>query len=188
MMILAVSGSPRKRGNTEKLLEAFLEAIYGSFEVKFYRLEDMELQGCRGCGACYKRGECILEDPLKSLYGEVERAEALILSSPIYFASITSQLKAFIDRGQPFWARKYLLKRESITDVKRGFFITAGGMEGDKYFKNAFLVVKSFFNIIDAQYMGDLFFSKIDAKGDIEKRDGALERAKRAGRDFILGL
>lgn len=187
-MILAVSGSPRKGGNTEQLLEAFLENAQGLFQVKLYRLQDMQLNGCRGCGACYKGGDCIIDDAIRSLYREVEKAEALVVSSPIYFANITSQLKAFIDRAQPFWARKYLLERETLTALKGGFFISAGGMEGDKYFHHASLVVKSFFTILNTRYSGDLFFSSIDEKGDIKKREGALDKAKEAGREFALSL
>lgn len=186
-MIMALLGSPRRKGNTETLLEAFLQGVGSDYEVETYRLEGLELHGCKGCGACYETGECIFDDAIKGLYKHVERAEALVISSPIYFTSVTSQLKVFIDRAQPYWARKYLLERES-SQKKLGFFISVGGMEEDKYFPGTRLVVASFFNMVDAKYHGDLFFSGIDERGDIEAREGALDAAREAGRSFVKGL
>lgn len=183
-MIVAISGSPRQGGNTEILLEAFLGALRDRTLVKVYRLQGMKLQGCKGCGGCYREGRCIFQDEVWSLYEELEGAKALVVSSPIYFTSITGQLKTFVDRAQPFWARKFLLHERRITSLKKGFFICVGGMEGDKYFNHAALVVKSFFNSLGIQHQGDLFYSAIDDKGEIRERSGAIEAAERAGEDF----
>ena len=112
-MIAAVYGSPRKQGNTEMLMDAFLEQIEKSEDVKRFYLRDMVLKPCIECGGCDKTGICVFKDDIGGIYDCIENARALVISSPIFFASVSAQVKAFIDRSQPFWARKYLIGQKS---------------------------------------------------------------------------
>lgn len=107
-----------------------------------------------------------------------------MLSSPIYFASVSAILKIFIDRGQAFWANKYLLNNENLPLTKKGFFISVGGMNTDKYFLNARMVIKSFLITLDINYSGDLFVSGVDERGEIRERDESLEKARLKGKEF----
>jgi len=187
-MIVVVYGSPRKEGNTEILTDSFLRPLYRQDEVKKVYLRDLQLKPCVACGGCDKTGVCVYKDDIWDIYEAIEKAEALVLASPIYFASLTAQTKAFIDRAQPFWVRKYVLGQKNDGYRKKGVFISVGGMDTDKYFLNARLVVKSFMNTLDIKYSGDLFFPAVDKKGEIRERSGALEAAEKTGLEWSLNM
>ena len=127
MKVLAINGSPRKEGNTRIALGIVLEEL----EKEGIKTEIFQLGGnlVRGCTACYKcfeakNGYCATKDDvinecLKKMY----ESEGIIIGSPVYFGSVTTEVKAFIDRGG-LCARagNYLLKRKvgaSVIAVRR---------------------------------------------------------------------
>ncbi len=184
-MIVAIYGSPRKNGNTDILMDNFLQPISeAGEEVCKIKLRELNLKPCIACGGCEKTGVCVFKDDIWDIYTKMKSARAVVLSSPIYFASINAQLKAVIDRSQAFWYNKYLLNNKNLPETEKSFFISVGGIKTDKYFKNAELVVKTYLNILDVTYSGHLFFAGVDGKGDIVKEEGALEKAVSMGREF----
>ncbi|HHV96587.1 MAG TPA: flavodoxin family protein [Clostridiaceae bacterium] len=196
-MVIAIYGSPRKGGNSDILMDAFLSGVKEHENVISYKLRDMTLKPCTGCGFCDDTGVCIYKDDIWKIYEHLYEACGLVLSSPIYFASVTAQLKAFIDRGQAFWVRNNLLKAEKIYPydinqssldtnniIKKGFYISVGAMNTDKYFLNSRLVVRSFFISVGFKPSGELFFPGIDTKGEIKKYPEALDAAYKAGVEF----
>lgn len=103
MRIFSVMGSPNRKGNTATLLQQYLEGIkenHSDIESTNIYLEDMNISGCKGCNACKirKLEGCVIKDDMNELYRKLKNSDALILATPIYFFSMTSQLKAFIDR------------------------------------------------------------------------------------------
>ena len=151
-------------------------------------LRDLKLQPCISCGNCHKKGVCIFQDDMWSIYEDLQKSTALVIASPIYFASITAQLKAFIDRAQPFWARKYLLQEENMPITDQAFFIAAGAIDTDKYFKNAQLVIKTLLMNLDIPYTGDFFLSGVDCKGEVFEKSGVLEKVEEKGSQFIQSM
>jgi len=184
-MYVAVYGSPRKGGNTDILMDEFLKPVRKEHEVKNFYLRDLTLKPCIECGGCDKTGVCVFKDDIWNIYEHVEKAYGLIMSAPIFFASMSAQLKTFIDRAQPFWARKYLLNQKPAVAGQKGFFISVGAIKTDRYFENASLIVKTHMKMLEMEYSGDLFFSGADKKGDINNLSGALEAAAEAGKKFI---
>jgi len=104
MTVLAFNGSPRRNGTTAKLLEKALEgAASKGAETEFVQLNKLTMRGCQGCFSCKKRGgesygRCILDDDMTPYYKKIESADGIFMGSPIYFGSITSELKMLIDR------------------------------------------------------------------------------------------
>ena len=109
MNVIAVNGSPRKRGNTAVLLECALEGAAAaapsgrSAASKLVHLYDLRYSGCRSCFACKRLGgpsygQCAIKDDLASLLEEIAHADALILGSPIYFGDISGQMRCFLER------------------------------------------------------------------------------------------
>jgi len=97
--ILAVSGSPRTKGNTSLLLdEALTYAAEQGIEIEKIDLSDYNYSDCTGCEGCKKTFKCILPDDMQSIYPKILTADALILGSPTYFYNMTAKMKAFIDR------------------------------------------------------------------------------------------
>ena len=100
MKVLAISGSPRKNGNTALLLSKALEgAQEAGAETELFSVAGKDLRGCDGCWACVKTGKCHLKDDLEPLYGLMQEADGIIFGTPIYFWGMTAQMKAIIDRS-----------------------------------------------------------------------------------------
>ena len=99
MKILGLSFSPREKGNTEILMEAVLTAAEGEgAETELYRVSGKDIRPCDACGACFKTGECPIEDDMQALYGKMLSADGILFGTPVYFYSMTGQGKCVIDR------------------------------------------------------------------------------------------
>ena len=97
--VLIISSSPRKNGNSELLCKEFLEgASESGHHVEMVRLSEKKIGYCQGCYVCRKRGKCVQEDDMPELLEKMKQADVLVLASPVYFYSMTAQLKTFIDR------------------------------------------------------------------------------------------
>ena len=190
--VLGIFGSPRKGGNTERLLEETLKgAEQAGATVDRLHLGDLNISPCRECHGCDPTGQCIIQDDMLKVYPKLLEADITILASPIYFYGITAWAKALVDRSQSLWVKKYLLKELSLSKEgrkRKGFFISVGATKGQRLFEGSILTVKYFFDAIHADYAGELLFRGVDAKGDILKQPEALHRAFEAGRRLVTDL
>jgi len=98
--IVILSGSPRKNGNTEKLVTAFREgAESAGKKVRVYEVAGMKISGCVGCRHCFEsKGICVQKDDMVGILEAIREADAFVLASPVYFFGVTAQLKLAIDR------------------------------------------------------------------------------------------
>ena len=98
--IVVILGSPRPQGNSAILAQKFLDAARElGAETKVYQLNQLDFQGCQGCGTCKIDTEnCVLEDDLAPVLEAIKGADLLVLASPVYFGDISGQLKCFFDR------------------------------------------------------------------------------------------
>jgi multimeric flavodoxin WrbA len=192
MKVLGLFGSPRKGGNTDLLLEEALKGAEAEgAETERLRLSDFDITPCRECLACYDQGKCIILDDMQKIYPKLLEADIIILASPVFFYGVTAWAKALIDRCQALWARKYILKDPYLGKEgkrRQGFLISVGGTKGEKVFDGAILTTRYFFDVLNADYVGELVFKQIDAKGDILKHPDALHEAYEAGRRLVRGF
>lgn len=184
--LLGLAGSARKGGNTETLLDWCLEAAQsaGATVVKF-RLCDLDLHGCRACEKCSRDGKCVVMDDMQLLYPYLSSADSIVIAAPTYFQGMPAVPKMVVDRCQPFWALKYVLKRPLAAEVRekrRGAFLSCGGTKSARAFEGSRLIVQTLWHVLDVRSVGELTYSGIDAKGDIEKQPGAREAAEEIGR------
>ena len=102
MNVLALQGSPRKKGNTVTLARALLEGLKagGVKQVSEVFLDELEIHPCNNCDACRgKKGPfCVFDDGMSALYPKFIEADLVVLASPVYWWSINAQLKLFVDR------------------------------------------------------------------------------------------
>lgn len=104
MKVMAVNGSPRKRWNTATLLAKALKgAVSQGAETELVHLYDLKFKGCISCFACKTRGgksygKCAVKDELRPILEKIEAADALILGSPIYFGTVTGEMRSFMER------------------------------------------------------------------------------------------
>ncbi len=103
MRILGIVCSPRKGGNTEILIKEALEsASNAGAETELVLVANKIIAPCDGCGACEEDGICKIKDDMQAIYQQLELADGVILGSPVYFANMSAQAKAVIDRTYAF--------------------------------------------------------------------------------------
>ena len=103
MYALAVNGSPRKGGNTELLLKEVLGELESSgWETELAKVGGTAIRGCLACHKCFenKDNQCsVKKDKFNEIFSKMLRADAIILGSPTYFAAVSADLKALIERA-----------------------------------------------------------------------------------------
>lgn len=196
MYILAIHGSPRKNGNSEILLDAFIKGIsqakgdrnnFSEIKIEKIRLPELNFSPCRECGGCEIKEECVLEDDFKNLLTpKIFLTDLLVVSTPIFFYSHTAYVQAFFERFQAFWARKYVWKLPHPFNKKpKGILFSLGATKGAKLFEGLIRSYKYVLDTIYGNYVGGLFFRSIEKKGEILKFPEYLEKAQNLGREII---
>jgi multimeric flavodoxin WrbA len=103
MKAIAINGSPRPGGNTETMLKKVLEPLEtAGWETEYLRIGGKTVRGCSACMKCIEKQNrrCIIDNDCVNEYLEkMYAADAIILGSPTYFADVSSELKALIDRA-----------------------------------------------------------------------------------------
>lgn len=188
--VLGISGSPRRHGNTETLLDAVLEgAREAGAEVEKIVLRPLDYASCRGCNACHKTGVCIIKDDLTVVFEKIGDADALVLASPIYSMGITAEAKGLIDRAQYLWARKFILKNlyyaPDHARRHKGIFVSTAGLGWENVFDAAFPVVTAFFNTTGFEYWDNVIANDLDRYGGIAGHPTALAEARKKGGDVV---
>lgn len=190
--IIAVYGSPRRRGNTATLLKRAVEgARDGGARVREIVLRDLKLSPCLEIYGCRKDGECAIRDDFQAVRDQILSAAGLMLASPIFFYTVSAHTKIFMDRFQSQWAKKYLIDKSPFgqTDYKRkGLFISVGATGGRKLFDGSLLTVKYFFDTIDMALWRSLLVRGLDAAGDVQQHPEHLDAAYQAGRDLVRAI
>lgn len=99
--ILIFNGSPRKKGNTAVLIEECAKAIKkNDCEVEVFSLQNLSIAPCKFCNWCIKNNalSCIQKDDMIDLYPKLLESDGIILAGPIFWFTISAQMKLFIDR------------------------------------------------------------------------------------------
>ncbi|WP_051259754.1 flavodoxin family protein [Peptoniphilus mikwangii] len=146
MKILAIMGSSRKNSNTDKFLELFVKKFKLQEEdLEKYTLRDLNYDGCISCYGCGRVPKCVVKDDLTEIYSKIEEADLIIVSTPIYFNSVSSLTKQFIDRTQVYWSRKFILKLGPIKEKYGIALINGGAFNQENQFLGSELVFDHFF-------------------------------------------
>lgn len=122
MIVVGICGSPRKAGNSEFLLSEALSVVKErGFETEMHLVSEINVSFCNDCGDCSKGKSCPKEDDMAAILTSLQRADGIIIATPVYFGSITAQLKAIFDRTIPLRRQGLRLKD------KVGCAISVGG-------------------------------------------------------------
>ena len=99
MNVVILSGSPRRGGNTDLLVEAFAKGASQKHAVEVVSVHDHKVAPCMGCNACFQSGGiCVQKDDMAEIYEKMKVADLLVIASPVYFYGLSAQVKALIDR------------------------------------------------------------------------------------------
>ncbi|GAB6064791.1 flavodoxin family protein [Deferrisoma palaeochoriense] len=173
--VLFVHGSPRKGGNTDALVGR-LEALLAGHPLRaeHLRCSEISVRPCTGCGACGRTGECVLKgDDMPRVYEAADRADALVVASPVYFLGPPAPLKAVIDRFQPYWSRIHLLGRSPPRERVAAVLSTAGA-PSHSVFACLHRILDAWFEVLGARAVANLFLEGADEAGSAE-RDPRVE-------------
>jgi multimeric flavodoxin WrbA len=188
MRILAFNGSPRIGGNTDILLGHALKAVdLSCHQVTFFRLNSMNLRPCQNCGGCQETGLCVMADGMESIHRAIREADRIILASPIFFFGLSAQTKIMIDRCQPLWCEKYLMKRPIPEGPhgRKGLLILVGGMTKETGIQCGGATAKAFFRSVSVPFHETAGFLGVDHKGAILEHPTALDDVYRAAQKLL---
>ena len=182
MKLLCMSGSPRRGGNTDRLLnEAIIGAAGKGAQVKHIVLADLEIAPCAHCDGCIQTGgRCVMEDDMQQIHEDIRQYDRFIVASPIYFMGLTAQVKAVIDRCQALWVIKHVLKLPvgmGKDTPRKGAFISTGGSNYGNLFTGSIVTVKSWYKTLDIEYTEDLLMPGIDSYNALAGQPAALAKA-----------
>ncbi len=190
--ILAIYGSPRRKGNTATLLKhAVRGAVDAGVEVNEIILRDLKISPCLEIYACKKEGRCAIKDDFHNVVDQILSAKGLILASPIFFYTVSAHTKILMDRCQSLWVKKYWIDKVPFGQwepKRKGLFISVGATKGKKLFDGTLLTVKYFFDVLDMELFRSLLYRGLDFEDDVLKYPEYLEAAYQAGNALAKAL
>ena len=142
MKIITLQGSPRKKGNTAKVLSWLEEELVAlGHDVESIFLNTKTLKGCLACGKCKEQPDavgCIQKDDIPEILEKMTKAELVIFASPLYFWGVTAQLKTVIDRTYSFYVDYHQPGHASLVEGQRQALLVTGGGPYDNNAEAAF--------------------------------------------------
>jgi multimeric flavodoxin WrbA len=197
--ILAINGSPRKEGNTAKLLKKALEgAETQGAETELIHLYDLNYKGCISCFACKLKngknyGKCAVQDELTPVLKTIIEADGIILGSPVYFGTASAQMRAFMERLlYPYVV--YDIDSPALLNkrIETGFIYTMGATESqmselgyDQHFMFSDMFINHLLGPTETLYVTDTYQFN-DYSKYVSTLFDANEKAKRLKEIFPL--
>lgn len=181
MKVVAVNGSPRKKGNTQELLECAVKELRAEgIEVELLSLAEQDVRPCTGCEKCYKKvWDCPIDDDGIAVLKKMASADGLLVASPVYFGGITAQLKALVDRSVMAYTNT------EFKDKVAGGLSVGGGKHGGQELAvwqiATFCVTHDMIFVNPEGGVGGAMATGND-RGDVRSDSDGLESAKRLGK------
>jgi multimeric flavodoxin WrbA len=183
MKVIGILGSPRIGGNSDILLsQALAGAKDAGADVEKIILDRKNIAGCKDCKKCNKLGVCAIKDDMADIQKKILDAYAVIHASPVYFWTMTAQMKAYLDRWCVFFDAEWKWQKVYYPKM-RGKRIALITVCGDTNIHTGDPIVLSFKNTTDMtkmNWIGAVMASATE-KGDIAANDKVLKEA------FALG-
>ncbi|VBB07209.1 nadph-dependent fmn reductase [Lucifera butyrica] len=181
MRIMAFMGSPRKNGNTAKIVNAICKGAKESgHDVEVYNLSEMDNKGCIACDACQakKVDFCSIDDKLTTLLPKIAEADCIIVGTPVYCIQVSGYTKNFIDRMRVFLEPDLTIKH---LPGKRYITVTCSGAPAAA-FSNVTEYLNQVFGFFKMENAGNLIVGNVREKDDIMEQPGILKQAEEMGR------
>ena len=182
--VLALYGSPRRKGNTALLLDECVRGVsQWTSDIEKIVLRDLKITPCLEIYACAKDGHCPIKDDFVGLADKLVDADLILLASPIMFYTVGAHTKALMDRCQAFWVKKHWLSQPINPEKpqRKGVFISAGASQGKRLFEGVLLTVRYFFEALDIEFYASLCLRGLDFEGDVLKHSEYLQQAYELG-------
>ena len=168
MKVLGLSGSPRKGGNSDVMVNFVLDgAKLAGAETKFINLNQLSIKGCQACMFCRTHEGCAIKDDMTELYNEINLADAIVIGSPVYMFQMTAQTKLFMDRLYPFLKPDYTSKVNKPTVL-----LFAQGNGNTEAFKPYFDHCSNAYALLGFPVKEIVVEGGSYGKGDVANREG----------------
>ena len=179
--IVVLSGSPRKGGNTDKLAAAFVEGVQSAGKnVTLFRVADMKIGGCLACNGCEKEGVmCVQKDDMLKILDALLCADALVFASPVYYFSVSAQIKLAIDRI--YALSRICDKNGTQITIKRAALLMPCEDTWPETAAGAHEIVDRMCDYYKWENAGSIIVTGVLDPGEIDGRD-ELEKARELGR------
>jgi len=182
--IIGIEGSPRKNGNTEKLVRRVLSGVEeAGGTTEFFKLADLTINHCQGCGACRATGACVMPDDMDRLVEAIQASDAVVLGSPIYVWQVSGMTKVFMDRLCRLLTPTYQSRLNGPKKI--AFAYTQGNPDVD-LFKPYFEYQEKVFPFLGFTWAGRIQAAGTRTKEDILAQEETLVKAGLLGRDLVV--
>jgi multimeric flavodoxin WrbA len=182
--VVVLLGSPRQGGNSAALAEQIAAgAAEAGAEVRSFYLHGLKIAPCRACESCHKPGAkgCVVQDDMQQIYPALRAADAIVYASPIYWFTMSAQLKLAMDRC-------YALGGEggyALAGKRIGLAFSYGGEDPfDSGCTNAIRVFQDAFGFIGAPIVG-MVYGSAGGAGEIRSNKKVMGEAKELGRKLV---
>ena len=182
--VLVILGSPRRMGNSAALAARISRgAESAGAEVENLFLQDLEISPCRGCDTCQQHESkgCAIKDDMQEIYPKLIRADAWVIASPVYWFTMSSQTKIFMDRcyALPAYAEnpfvgKLIAIAMSYGDVDP---VKSGCVNALRTFQDAFSYTRS-------KIVG-MVYGSAETAGEIESNGALMREAEELGGQLV---
>lgn len=174
MKVITLQGSPRKNGNTAKVL-SWVEQELGALghEVESIFLNTKNLKGCLACGKCKEKPDtvgCIQKDDIPEILEKMTRAELVIFASPLYFWGVSAQLKTVIDRTYSLYVDYHQPGHASLVEGQRQALLVTGGGPYENNAEAAFTAFGRLQKPHKAINAGELFIGSCSTPDQLDDR------------------
>jgi multimeric flavodoxin WrbA len=190
--ILAIYGSPRRKGNTSTLLKKAVDgARQAGGTVEEIVLRDHKMSPCLEIYGCRETGRCIIKDDFQKVYDQMLACRGIMLASPIMFYTVSAHTKILMDRCQSLWVKRYWIEKTPFGNrdfSRKGLFISVGATKGKRLFEGVLLTVRYFFDALDTELWRSLLYRGLDFERDVDKHPEYLEEAYMAGKDLVSAI
>jgi multimeric flavodoxin WrbA len=190
--IVALYGSPRRRGNTATLLkQAVAGARDAGAQVEEIVLRDLKLSACLEIYSCKQDGECRIRDDFQGVRDQVLACDGLMLASPIFYYAVSAHTKILMDRFHSLWVKKRWVdagQHPAPAVRRKGLFISAGATRGKRLFDGTLLSVRYFFDTLDTDLWQALLYRGLEYEGEAQAQPDYLNETYQAGRNLAEAL
>lgn len=182
MEVCGIVGSPKKNGNVDLLVSEVLKGV-SSRGVRTYKiyLNDLCIKPCQSCGVDPYPKYCLYDDDMQLVYTALESCDAIVLGSPVYFDTVSAQVKLMIDRSNCLmphvqrpdgtWGFERRLKKQ-----KKGVFIAVAGT--DQEFNTIFISIKGFFKWANIELVETILYRNASNElGGVKNDEETLAQA-----------
>jgi len=184
--IVVINGSLRADGNTDIIIKSLLDGAESTDAIiKQYVLRNKKINGCKGCYYCYKNDNCSIKDDMQEIHHEIQKADLMILASPMYWWGVTGLLKTFIDRFYLY----YPISNGHLVAGKKLLLIIPMNVNEKQHGRKAYIseiepiqmTSTYIFKRLGIDIIDIVFYPGLSAKGDASKNIEYLNNSYELG-------